>query len=86
MNSNPNMNPNSPNSNLGGSPATLGNSTGVTGYRSAAEYLAQSAEEEKQERAKREKRMRIIEHYGDPLAPIEQSFGQSYSKSRYNGR
>lgn len=79
MNSNPNTNPNSY-----GSQETLQNSTGMTGYRSAAEYFDQSAEEEEEERAEREKRMRAIENYGDPLAATEQSLGrQSYSRRPY---
>jgi hypothetical protein len=78
-----NTNPNDPN---GTSQQALRNSTGVTGYRSAEEYLKESNEREDKERAEREKRNRALESYGDPLAPTNQSFGQSYTKPPYNGR
>ena len=77
-----NTNPNDP---TGASQEALRNSTGVTGYRSAEEYLKQSNEQEDKERAEREKRNRALESYGDPLAPTNQSFGQSYTKPPFNG-
>jgi hypothetical protein len=77
-----NSNPNDPN---GTSQQSLRNSSGVTGYRSAEEYLKESNEQEEKERAEREKRMKALESFGDPLAPTGQSFGQSYSKPPFNG-
>jgi len=77
-----NSNPNDP---TGTSQQALRNSSGVTGYRSAEEYLKHSNEEEQKERAVREKRMRALESYGDPLAQTGQSFGQSYTKPPFNG-
>ena len=76
-------NPNDP---TGDSEQALRNSSGVTGYRSAAEYLTQSAEDDEKDRAEREKRMKAMENYGDALAPTVQSFGQEYTKPPYNGR
>ena len=76
-------NPNDP---TGASEQALRNSSGVTGYRSAAEYLEQSAKDDEKDRAEREKRMKAMENYGDPMAPVGQSFGQEYTKPPYNGR
>ena len=80
-----NTNPNGLNDLNGPSQDALRSSTGVTGYRSAEEYLKHSNEEEQKERAVREKRMRALESYGDPLAQTGQSFGQSYTKPPFNG-
>ncbi len=80
---NMNSNPNDP---TGASQDALRNSSGVTGYRSAEEYLKHSAEQEEKERTERERRRKALESYGDPLAPAGQSFGQSFSRPPYNGR
>jgi len=80
-----NTNPNSTAS-PEGTQGLLLNASGVTGYRSAAEYLTESEKEEQQERAERERRLKAMENYGDPLAPVGQSFGQSYTRPPYNGR
>jgi len=80
-----NTNPNGLNDLNGPSQDALRSSTGVTGYRSAEEYLKQSNEQDDKERAEREKRMKTLEAFGDPLAPTRQSFGQSYSRPPYNG-
>jgi hypothetical protein len=40
----------------------------------------------KVKRKRRIERMKALENYGGPLAPTEQSSGQSYSKLPYNGR
>ena len=76
--------PHDPNDPNGTSQQALRNSYGITGYRSAEEYLKQSREEEEKDRAEREKRMKALEHYGDPLAPTGQFFGQPSSRPPYN--